>query len=117
MNSKWTAKWKKCLVWFSAYISYMAFALVGGYTIVKGDDEELKKTTKLAFVVTMIFAALSAFMSIFYNFASMSDTYYNSGAYDFYNYTNKFIAIAEIIVYAVFIVLELVKKEKETDGE
>ena len=39
MNSNWSKKWKKCLIWFSSYISFIAFAIVGGYVIIKNDDE------------------------------------------------------------------------------
>ncbi len=111
MNGTWSEKWKKALIWFSAYSSIIAYALVGGYVIVKDEDEELKKTTKMAFFVTLIFAALSAFLSVFYNFASMGDGYTLSGAYDFYNIANKLVSIAKIAVYAVFIVLEFAKKD------
>ena len=43
MNKVWTKKWKEVLIWFSGYINFIAFALVGGYTIVKSGDEDLKK--------------------------------------------------------------------------
>ncbi len=111
MNSTWSNKWKACLIWFSAYISFTAFALVGGYTMVKGDNDELKAVTKKAFIVTLIFAAVSAFLTLFYNFASMSDNYYLSAAYDFYTIATKLVAVAEIVVYAVFILLTFVKKD------
>ncbi len=111
MNGVWSEKWKKALIWFSAYASFVAFALTGGYVIVKNDDEELKKTTKTAFFVTLIFAAISAFLSIFYNFASMSDRFYNSGAYDFYSITTSLVAVAKIVVYTVFIVYDFLKKD------
>ncbi len=112
MNSVWSNKWKKCLVWFSAYMSFIAFALVGGYVIVKPENEELKKTTKIAFIISLIFAALSGFLSIFYNFADMSDNFYGSAAYDFYSVSTALVGIAKIVVFAVFIIIELVKKEK-----
>ncbi len=118
MTSVWSNKWKKCLIWFSAYISFIAFAIVGGYVIIKPENEELKKSTKLAFVVSLIFAGLSAFLTIFYNFAGMSNTFYGSGAYDFYDNFSRFVNIAKIVVFAVFIVIELIKKEKvETKEE
>ncbi len=125
MNGNWTRKWKNCLIWFSAYMSFIAYALVGGYFILKNDDEEYKKTTKKALIVTMIFAAVSGFFSIFTNFAGMSDAYYSSAAYDFYDIATRLVNVAKIAVYAVFIVIELAKKEavaapeeaKDTDAE
>ncbi len=115
MKSGWSKVWKKCLIWFSAYINFVAFALVGGYTIVKSEDEELKKTTKLAFIISIIFAAVSGFLTIFYNFASMSDTYYSSSSYEFYDIATKIVNIAKVVVFAVFIILEFFKKEKVED--
>ncbi len=78
MKPEWTNKWKKCLIWFSGYFSFIAYAVVGGYVVIKGEDKELKKTAKTAFVVTLIFACLSAFLTLFSNFGGMSETYYGS---------------------------------------
>ncbi len=113
MNAEWTMKWKKCLIWFSSYMSFIAFALVGGYVIVKNDDEELKKTSKLVLIVSLIFAAVSAFLSVFYNFASMSNTYYSSGASDFYSIATSLVNVAKIAVFAFFIIRELAAKEQK----
>ncbi len=79
--------------------------------MVKGDNDELKAVTKKAFIVTFIFAAVSAFLTLFYNFASMSDNYYLSAAYDFHTIATKLVAVAEIVVYAVIILLTFVKKD------
>ncbi len=117
MKNTWTEKWKKCLIWFSSYIGFTAFAIIGGYTIVKSENEELKKTTKTAFITCLIFACIGAFLSIFSNFAGMSDNYYNSAAYSFYNISSKLVNVAEIIVYAVFIIMELVKKDNTESEE
>lgn len=111
MNKVWTKKWKEVLIWLSGYINFVAFALVGGYTIVKSEDEDLKKTTKTAFIVTLIFTAISAFLLIFHYFGSMASGYYGSGAYDFYNIASNIVGIAKIIVFAVFIIMALVKKD------
>ena len=46
MNGKINSTWKKLFVWISAYLSYIAFALVGGYVFVKEEDEDVKKTSK-----------------------------------------------------------------------
>ena len=117
MNSNWSKKWKSIFIWASAYISYIAFALVGGYTIIKCDDEQLKKETKRAFIVTLIFAAISALLSIFYEFASMSDKFYSSNAYDFYNNASSFVAVAKIITFAVFIIIQIFKKDDSKTDE
>ncbi len=117
MNSKWTQKWKSILIWASAYINFIAFALVGGYAVVKTEDENLKKTAKQALIVTLIFSALSAFLALFSNIAGFSDSYYSSSAYDFYNVFSKIVNIAKIVVFAAIIVYELVKKEKAQEEQ
>ena len=111
MKEVWTKKWKEVLIWFSAYIGFIAFAIVGGYVIVKSNDDDLKKTAKTALVVTLIFSAVSAFLLVFHYFASMAEGYYSSGAYDFYSIASNLVNICQIVVYAVFIIMALVKKD------
>ncbi len=111
MKNLWTERWKKVFIWFSCYMGFTSFAIVGGYTILKSENEELKKTTKTAFITCLIFACISAFLSIFSSFAGMSDHYYSSAAYDFYSIASSLVSVAKIIVYAVFIILELIKKD------
>ena len=45
MKEGWTTRWKALFVWLCGYLNIVAFALVGGYMIVKSDDEELKNTS------------------------------------------------------------------------
>ena len=111
MNNIWTKKWKTILLWFCGYSNFLAFALVGGYMVVKNEDEDLQKTTKNIFFVTLIFTAITALLSIFNYLCGFSDNYYSSSAYEFYSTCNSLVSIAKIIVYAVFIILKLVKKE------
>ncbi len=94
----------------------MAFALVGGYVIVKDEDEELKHTAKLAFFVTLIFAALSAFLSIFNYIGGFADRYYSSNAYEFYSVCTSLVGIAKIVTHAVFIVMAFLKKDETTEA-
>ena len=42
----------------------------------------------------------------------MADGYYSSGAYDFYSIASNLVNIAKIVVYAVFIIIALVKKDE-----
>ena len=128
-NGEWSQKWKKALIWVSGYVSFLCFALVGGYAFLKSEDEELKKTSKMVFFISLIFMALSAFMSIINNFGSMGNNWYSSALYDFYSVCTKLISIAQIITYAVFVILtfffsgkkeevvEEVTEENTTDAE
>ncbi len=110
----WSKKWKEILIWLSGFFGFLTFALVGGYVIVKGEDEDLKKTTKQCFFVFLIFTAITAFFSLFNAIAGMSDSYgYGSSAYKFYTVMTNLVTVAQIITYAVFIVLAIVKKEDD----
>ncbi len=117
MNETWSLKWKKVLILFSGYISFLAFALVGGYTVVKVENEELKKTAKQTFLLVLLFAAISAGLSIFNYIGGFSDRYYNSTAYDFYSILSKLVAIAQILVYALLIIFTLTNKNEEPPKE
>ena len=112
MNKIWTQKWKAALIWMSAYLSFIAYALVGGYVILKSDDEHLNKTAKNAFVVTIIFAALSAFLSLYNYIFGFASGYYGSAAYEIYSVCSTLVGIAKIVTYAVFVIMELRKQEE-----
>ncbi len=112
MNKIWTKKWKSVLIWICAYLNFIAYALVGGYVIFKTEDEELQRTAKNAFWVTIIFAAISAFFSLFNYVAGLTDNYYSSDAYEFYSVCTTLVNIARIVVYAVCVVLTFLKKDK-----
>ncbi len=117
MNSLWTTKWKKAAIWFSGYISFLALVLLGGYFITKTDDEELKKTTKLSFFVTLIFAAISGFISIITNIGNMFDNFYYTAFYDVCDVISRLNTIAEIIVFTVFILLAFFKTSEKPVSE
>ena len=107
-------KLKKVFILLSGYLSFIAYAIVGGYVFVKSDSEELKKTAKLTLIVTSIFTAISAVLLIYNHFGNFFGGYYSSTAYDVYSIITGIVAIAKIIVYAVLIIIVLVKKDKET---
>ncbi len=112
MNSKWTTMWKKLLIWASGYLSFIAFALVGGYVILKEEDEQLKLVTKQVFVLTLIFTAVSMVLSIYNSVGSLFDGWYSSVAYDIYDILTTVRSIAQIVVYALGAILTLTKKQQ-----
>lgn len=105
MKEGWSRRWKALLIWASGYLSFIAYAIVGGYVIVKSDDEELKNTAKKAFIVTLIFTAISMFFSIYSSIGALSSSYYSSGAYVAYGVLQMIVNIAKIVVYVVFALL------------
>jgi len=111
MNINWDNKWKTVLVWLSAYLNFIAFVVVGGYFYIKKEDEELQTATKHAFLVTLCFTAISAFLSMFNYIGGLTENFYASPAYEFYSVCTSIVGMAKIIVFAVFIVLALVKKD------
>ena len=116
MKEVWTKNLKKALIWLSGYLTFVAYAIVGGYTIVKSEDEDLKKEAKKAFIVTLILTAISAFFVIFDQFGGMSSNWYGSGAQKFSNICSRIVSIAKIVVYAIFLLIALFSgKEKAKD--
>jgi len=111
MNINWDNKWKTVLIWLSAYLNFIAFVVVGGYFYIKKEDDELQNATKQAFVVTLCFTAIGAFLSLFNYIGGLTDNYYSSSAYNFYSICTAIVGIAKIVVFAVFIILALVKKD------
>ena len=110
-------KLKKAFVLLSGYLSFIAFAVVGGYIFVKSDNEDLKKTAKLTFILTLIFTAIGALLLIYHQFGGMFNGYYSGAAYDVYTIISGIVAIAKVIVFAVFIIIELVKKDDKKEVE
>ncbi len=116
-NEKWTAKWKKVLIWLSSYLSIIAYALVGGYFIVKNEDESCKKTAKKALVVTLIFTALGILLTLFSGIGGMTDNWYSSDAYKFCNIFEALIAIAKAVTYCAIILVVLFSKEEKVEDK
>ena len=63
---KFTARqWKKLTIWGSAYVNILAYVLVGGYFMIKDDDERVKKSVKYAFLVSLAFTVCSILLNAF----------------------------------------------------
>lgn len=117
MDKIWDNKWLKILVWVSGYINFIAFAIVGGYVIAKSQDEELRKETKKAFIVTLVFTALLGLILIFNTACTFSSSY------EFIVFTWVFTLITligQFITYLTFILLVAFppkKMEKVTEAK
>lgn len=124
MKEGWSQRWKKLLVWACGYLNIVAFVIVGGYFVVKTEDKELKNTVKSAFIVTLIFTAISMLLALYNYIGGLVDGYFGSGAYKAYDVMLDLVNIAKIIVYAVCASLAFFKDsapvttndEKKTDG-
>ena len=102
MKELWTQRWKKALIWLSGYLSFIAYALVGGYVIFKTTDKELQRSAKLVFVITLIFAAIDAVMIILGNISTLGARMGSA-----LSWIRLFINLAEIGIYAAGIIVSL----------
>ncbi len=101
MKEGWSNRWKRLLIWVSGYLSIIAYVIVGGYFFTKTDDEDLKKTAKSAFIVTIIFTAISAFLGIYSACLSLADSSYSTTAYDAYSWMTNLTLIAKTVTFVV----------------
>lgn len=112
MKEGWTRRWKALFIWLCGYLSIVAFAITGGYAIVKSEDEELKKTAKAVLIVTLIFTAISMVLTLI----SSSVGILENGSSDlnvFFSKTTLFVSIAKIIVFAVCGAVSFFKKDNK----
>ena len=108
--------WKKVFILLSAYLSAIAFAVIGGVVWYKDkEDEEIRKTLKLALIVTLIFTGIFALLNIFNYIGGLASNYYSSAAYEFYSIMNKLVNIAEIVTFTVLIVKALIDKSENKE--
>lgn len=97
--------WKKIFILLCAYLSAIAFAVIGGVVWYKNsEDEEVKKTLKLALILTLIFTGISALLGLYNYIGGLWSHYYSSSAYEVYSYLSDLVNIAKIITFAVFII-------------
>lgn len=101
--------WKKILILLSGYVSFIAFAVVGGIVFFKTDDEELKKTAKLTLILSLIFLGVTAFFVLYNYIGLMFSNYMSSPAYSVYSICLCIIGVAQVVVFATFIIMELVR--------
>ena len=102
MKEVWSNSWKKILIWACGYVSIIAFAIAGGYAIVKSEDEDLKKTAKTCFIVTLVFLAVDALISIF---SAISQGVYSAGFAAFIVWFSFAVLIVKIAAYCAALAL------------
>ena len=113
MKEGWTNRWKRLLIWVSGYLSIIAYVIVGGYFMVKSDDVDLKKTAKPAFIVSIIFTAISAFLTIYSACMSLAGTGYATGVYDAYTWMTNLTLIAKTITFVVCAIVSFFRDKIE----
>ena len=97
------------IVWASAYVNVIVFALCGGYAWFKSDDETVKNETKKALIVTLLFTAVGMIQSFVGQCLSLFNVSYGSDLYTAHQKIANVISIAKIVIYAVFALLAFFK--------
>lgn len=99
------------IVWVSAYVNVIVFALCGGYAWFKSDDETVKKETKKALIVTILFTAVSMIQVFVGQCLSLFNVSYGSDLYTVHQKIACVISIAKVVTYAVFALLAFFKND------
>ena len=106
---KLSVKLQKLILWVSSYVSILAILLSGGYALRCSQNEEIKKTAVQAFVVKAIFIGISAFLSLldYFIIRICLVTDFSRAS----SILTALASIAEIVTYAVMVILTLTQKE------
>lgn len=95
------------IVWASAYVNVIVFALCGGYFFLKSDDESLKNETKKALIVTLIFVGIGMIQSLVSYLFTLCGVSYPGDLYRAHQTIGSLVSVAKIAVYAVFAALSV----------
>lgn len=95
------------IVWASAYVNVIVFALCGGYFFLKSDDESLKNETKKALIVTLIFVGIGMLQSLVSYLFTLCGVSYSGDLYRAHQTIGSLVSVAKIAVYAVFAALSV----------
>ena len=111
------------IVWASAYVNVIVFALCGGYFFLKSDDESLKNETKKALIVTLIFVGIGMIQSLVSYLFTLCGVSYSGDLYRAHQTIGTLVSVAKIAVYAVLAALSVFggkkgeeKSEKTNDS-
>lgn len=95
------------IVWASAYVNVIVFALCGGYFFLKSDDESLKNETKKALIVTLVFVGIGMIQSLVSYLFTLCGVSYSGDLYRAHQTIGTLVSVAKIAVYAVFAALSV----------
>ena len=95
------------IVWASAYVNVIVFALCGGYFFLKSDDESLKNETKKALIVILIFVGIGMIQSLVSYLFTLCGVSYSGDLYRAHQTIGSLVSVAKIAVYAVFAALSV----------
>ncbi|MGN1076903.1 MAG: hypothetical protein ACI4ST_00150, partial [Candidatus Gallimonas sp.] len=97
-----SVRWQKLVVWLTGYLSIIAFVIAGGYIHQKTEQEEVRRSAKLALFVTAIFTALDLlryFLQCCVNLADASSMW-------IYDMSSVF-SILKIVAFIVLFIVDI----------
>lgn len=97
-----SAKWQKTIIWLTGYVNIVAFILAGGYLFKNTECEEVKRSAKIAFVVTAIFTALEAILNFLQYCCGLAES---AGAW--LTKTYYVIQIVKVIAFAIMLIIDV----------
>lgn len=103
--------WVKLIIWVSAFVSPIVYALVGGFIFLSVEDEELREENKKVFKIGLIFLCCSIFMSIWSHILGMVEYTYDS--HRAYAVVSNVISLIKILCFVVFGLIALFKKPEK----
>lgn len=103
--------WVKLILWISAFLSPIAYVLVGGFVFLSVEDEELREENKKVFIISLIFVCSSVVLSVWSSVLGMMD--YSSSAYKAYSVASSLISLIKTVCFVVFGLLALFTKSEE----
>ena len=83
------------IVWASAYVNVIVFALCGGYFFLKSDDESLKNETKKALIVTLIFVGIGMIQSLVSYLFTLCGVSYSGDLYRAHQTIGTLVSVAK----------------------
>jgi len=95
---KISSRWMKVILWVSAYLNAIAFALVCGYVWCKPERENVKAESKRVFIVWLVFTAVNAVLTVIYKVMNLASV--STGAWRFYNVVNGIVSILNVVLFA-----------------
>ncbi len=98
-----SSKWQKLIVWLTGYLNIVAFFLAGGYIFTKTEDEDVKKSAKTVFLITLLFTVIDIVRLIIYNCASVDENY--DGLTEISKF-NLIMGVIKAVVFVTFSILD-----------
>ncbi len=111
-----SVKWQKLIVWLTGYVNIVAFVIAGGYLFKNTESEDVKRSAKLALIVTAIFTAVDIIILIMLNCVYLAES-----STEWLSKANSVITIIKTVVFVVLLIVDMfvgfgsAKKEQNTE--